>query len=95
MEKPGVWFEVAKFSADVDAKTVPSERIDLIKSDPQVKQVLETLAALGLSIDQARIDQALRHGAAAQEAAKKADKQFQEFLGLTKEKLDSPLPAGL
>ncbi|MEO8268136.1 MAG: hypothetical protein ABI557_00365 [Aureliella sp.] len=95
MEKPGVWFEAVKFSAEADANTVPSERTDLIKSDPQVKQVLDTLTSLGLPIDQARIDQALRHGAAAQEAAKKADKQFQEFLGFTKEKLDAPLPPGL
>lgn len=95
MEKPGVWFEVAKFSAETNANTIPSERTDLIKSDPQVKQVLETLTGLGLPIDQARVDQALRHGAAAQEAAKKADKQFQEFLGLTKEKLDAPLPVGM
>ncbi len=95
MEKPGVWFEVAKFTAEVDANTVLAERTDLIKSDPQVKQVLETLTTLGIPIDQARIDQALRHGAAAQEAAMKANKQFQEFLALTKDKLDAPLPAGL
>ncbi len=90
MEKPGAWFEVAKFTAEVDANTVPVERCELIKSDPQVKQLLETLAALGLPIDQARIDQAIRHGAAAQEAVLKADTQFQEFLALTKDKLDAP-----
>ncbi len=56
MEKPGVWFEVAKFTAEVDANTVLAERTDLIKSDPQVKQVLETLTTLGIPIDQARID---------------------------------------
>ena len=95
MEKPGIWFEVAKFTAEVDANTARSERTDLIKSDPQVKQLLETLTALGLPIDQAQVDQALRHGAAAQEAAMKADKQFQEFLALTKDKLDAPLPPGL
>ncbi len=95
MEKPGVWFEVAKFTAEVNADTVPAQRSDLIKSDPQVKQLLETLTALGLPVDQARIDQALRHGAATQEATTKADKQFQEFLALTKDKLDAPPPPGL
>lgn len=51
---------------------------------------MELLATLELPIDQA-----LRHGAAAQEAAMKADKKFQEFFALTNEKLDAPLPVGM
>ena len=89
MERPGVWFQVAKFVGTANANEQNANHIKSIQDDPQVKSVLDTLQGLGLG-NQTMIDQALRHGAATQQALQDASGQLNAFISSNARELDSP-----
>ncbi|RMF37821.1 MAG: hypothetical protein D6753_16860 [Planctomycetota bacterium] len=77
-EDSGSWFPVVRFTATANARSQPAERIERIKEDPQVARLLQKLASLGIDLSQ-RIDAALRHGAATEQALSDAKSQFHRF----------------
>jgi hypothetical protein len=88
MEKPGAWFQVAKFSGQASTAEQTDEQLRRIQEDPQVKSVLDTLKGLGLG-GQGTVEQALRHGAATQKALQDATGQFNAFITQNSRELDS------
>jgi hypothetical protein len=88
MEKPGVWFQVAKFAGQANSAEQTEEQLKRIQEDPQVKSVLDTLKGLGLA-GQGTIEQALRHGAATQQALQDATGQLNLFVSQNSRELDS------
>jgi hypothetical protein len=89
MEKPGAWFQVAKFVGQSNTAEQTGEQLQRIQDDPQVKSVLDTLKGLGLG-GQGAIDQALRHGAATQKALQDANGLLSAFISRNARELDSP-----
>lgn len=89
MESPGNWFPVFKLRSVSNANSQPAERVDRIKEDPQIKQLVDTLSGLGLPMGD-RLDQALRHGAATHEALQKANGEFYLLLGNNTRTVDGP-----
>ncbi len=93
MENPGHWFVLKQLKTTASADQQAAERVQQIQSDPQIKNVLDTLKGVGLSVDQSLIEQALRHGAATQQALQNAQGLFNEFLLQYTRALDSaPVP---
>ncbi|MEZ6136070.1 MAG: hypothetical protein R3C53_14310 [Pirellulaceae bacterium] len=90
-QSPGKWFEVVTFRGTSNANQQAAERIARIKEDPQIQSVLSTFKALGLSADQ-RLDQALRQGAATEEAMEGARAQWNKFASRYTQSLGSPIP---
>lgn len=88
-EKPGVWFQVAKFAGQSNTTEQTEEQLKRLQDDPQVKSVMDTLKGLGLG-GQETIDQALRHGAATQKALQDATGQLNAFISRNSRELDSP-----
>jgi hypothetical protein len=89
MEKPGVWFQAAKFAGQASTAEQTEEQLQRLQEDPQVKSVLDTLKGLGLG-GQDKIDQALRHGAATQKALQDANGLLNAFISRNARELDSP-----
>lgn len=70
--------------------TVPRANLEAkIFADPQVKQVLNTLAATGLSAED-QIQKAIRFGAATMDAQQAADTLFMQFCDRYSKRLDTP-----
>ena len=88
LEKPGSWFQVAKFVGTASAAEQNADQIKRIQEDPQVKSALDALGGLGLA-DQSLIDKALRHGAATQQALRDASGELNAFLSQNSRELDS------
>ncbi len=88
MEKPGNWFQVAKFSGQANTVEQNAEQMKRIQEDPQVKSVLDTLKGLGLA-GQGTLDQALRHGAATQQALRDAAGLLGSYISQHSRELDS------
>ncbi len=88
IEKPGNWFQVAKFSGQASSADQTAEQLKRIQDDPQVKSVLDTLKGLGLG-GQGTVEQALRHGAATQAALQDAAGQLNMFISQNSRELDS------
>ena len=88
MERPGSWFQVAKFSGQSSTAEQTEEQLKRIQEDPQVKSVLDTLKGLGLG-GHGTVEQALRHGAATQKALQDATGQLNAFVTQNSRELDS------
>jgi hypothetical protein len=96
LEQPGDWFLVKQITATADANQQPADRLQQLQNDPQIKGVLDTLKGLGLGGEQSLLDQAMRHGAATQQASRNALGLFNEFASQYTQQLDGqpiPLPA--
>ncbi len=87
--KPDDWFPVVRLRSQANANNQAQERIDRIREDPQIKSLLDTLSSLGLDAG-GRLDQALRHGAATQQAMRDANSRFYEFLTPYLDSVQSP-----
>lgn len=90
--KNGDWFQAFEYVARADANNQPAERLQRIKDDPQVKQLLSMVQSLGLG---SRLDQALRQGAATEQALNDGSAEFNEFLSRFGSKVDGPSVPGL
>lgn len=88
----GSWFEAFEYTAKADTRNQSAERIQRIKDDPQVQQLLGMVQGLGLS---SRLDQALKHGAATQQALRNGQAKFNEFLTRFGSRVDDPGIPGL
>jgi len=88
IEKPGSWFQIAKFSVQASTAEQTEEQLKRIQEDPQVKSVIDTLKGLGLG-GQGTVEQALRHGAATQKALQDATGQLSAFISQNSRELDS------
>jgi hypothetical protein len=86
----GNWKTVWGHSEQADATKVDPDKLEQIAADPRVKQALKLAESAGLGGESA-IQQALRIGAATQQAQKQADSRFLEFRDRYLQHLDSPL----
>ena len=77
------------FRGTANANNQSQERIDRIKEDPQVKQILGLTSQLGLGAG-GQLDQALRQGAATEVAMQNASGDFYTFLSQHTRSLDGP-----
>ncbi len=88
----GDWFPVVQFAAAANARSQPAGRIQRLREDPQIAQILQKLEPLGLDVSD-RIEQALRHGAATDQALNDAKSQFHQFASRhTRSLLAPPVP---
>lgn len=91
MEKPSVWFEVTRFIAKVDSSDAKiANHAQSLKENPQLKSIIDTVQALGLPVDQTRLDQAFQHGAATDSALGEVRSGFLKFAASYIKRLDSP-----
>lgn len=87
------WFEVQRFVATASSDQQNGEKLERLKQDPQIRNVLDSLAALGLQGDSSLLDQALKTGAATQQALEEANALANAFLARHTRALDSmPVP---
>lgn len=85
----GTWETIWRHAETGDAGRRRPEVEARIAKDPQVRQALEAIGALGLAGDDA-VQLALHFGAATFEAQQTADARFQEFHGRYLRRLDGP-----
>lgn len=88
----GTWFEGFRHVALARPSEQTAERVEQLKQSPQIKQLLDTLSSLGLDASQ-RLEQAMRHGVATQQAMQSASGEFYQFLGKATQSLSNGLPA--
>lgn len=89
-EAPGEWFEVVHFQEQVSTQRVDPKRLQRLRQDPQVKQALEMANHL-FPTGGERIDLALKHGAATEQALEATSDRFQAFLSRQLRSLTEPL----
>ncbi|MEM7474091.1 MAG: hypothetical protein AAF483_03805 [Planctomycetota bacterium] len=88
-ESPGKWFELKNFKTTSNVNTQDPNRVDRIKEDPQVKKAMELVGALIPGASN-RLDLALQHGAATEQALEDSKGKFMQFLSEHIEDLESP-----
>ncbi|MBX3440641.1 MAG: hypothetical protein KF861_24330, partial [Planctomycetaceae bacterium] len=70
------WTTLWKEERMIDPSQVTQKRVDALRDDPQVKQLLTTLAGFGV---EGQLDQALRFGAAVEIAQQESAAAFQAY----------------
>lgn len=88
-ESAGKWFPVVRMRSTSSTANQTQARIDRIKQDPQIQSITDALSGLGFQVGN-QLDQALRHGAATQEALEDANSEFYLFLSRQIRALDGP-----
>lgn len=90
----GEWFTVFHSEKSNDGSTVAKDELDRLQQDPNLKQILPMVEALG---GKSQLENALRQGAATAAALGEARSAFQEFIQPHTRSLTSPpisLPRG-
>jgi len=90
MEEPGKWFELRSNTSTSNVNQQAAGDVAQLKQDPQVKQAVELISKL-LPGAADRVDMALQHGAATQQALAKAKSEFSLFLEKYTNDFDTPL----
>lgn len=86
------WESVLRFSSSVGLNDIKPAEIERLKNDPQIANVLAAVRGLGIaSVGENRIELAMRHGAATEQALEDTFNRFQVYLSDVNRGLDSPL----
>lgn len=86
----GAWRDIWRGENVADANNVRPEDVKKTAEDPQVKKALDLVKGLGIPLDESLMEQALRHGAATQEALRLANAAANEFLLAAARRFDGP-----
>lgn len=90
MEEPGNWFELRNNTSTSNVNQQAVGDVAQLKQDPQVKQAVDLISKL-LPGAADRVDLAMQHGAATQQALSQAKSEFTLFLEKYTNDLDTPL----
>lgn len=90
MEEPGKWFELRNNTSTSNVNQQAAGDVAQLKQDPQVKQAVDLISKL-LPGAADRVDLAMQHGAATQQALSQAKSEFTLYLEKYTNDLDTPL----